>query len=93
MPRSFVSTRTSIAAPQISEQRPEVLQPALREHLALLAQVAGEEDDQRDLRELARLELERAELHPQAGAVDRSPIPGSAGSISSPTAEIPNRYL
>ena len=55
------------------EQRPEVLDPALRQHLALVAQVTREKDDQEDLRQLARLELERADLHPEAGAVDRLP--------------------
>src|SRR6185503_11960964 len=51
------------------KQRTEVLQPALRQDLALLAQVAREEDDQEDLRQLARLELERAEMNPEARAV------------------------
>ena len=60
------------AAPD-DEQRPPILQPALREHLALLAQVRGEEDDERDLPELARLELEPADVHPEARAVDRLP--------------------
>ena len=53
------------------EQRAEVLQPALGQHLALLAQVAGEEDDQEDLRQLAGLELEGADPHPEPRAVDR----------------------
>ena len=54
------------------EQRPEVLQrrdreaeePARgdREQLALLRQVAGEEDDDADLRQLGRLEVDRAEV-------------------------------
>src|SRR5581483_11451778 len=66
------------AAPD-EEQRPDVLQPSLREHLALLAQVRGEEDDQEDLRELARLELRRADAHPQARAVHRLTEPGYAG--------------
>jgi hypothetical protein len=57
------------AAPD-HEQRPEVLQPSLGEHLALLAEIAREEDDQSDLRQLARLELKRPEVHPQARAVD-----------------------
>ncbi len=57
------------AAPD-DEEGAEVLESALRQHLTLLAQVAGEEDDQRELRQLAGLELERPELHPQAGAVD-----------------------
>ena len=60
------STSTSIAPAQIDEQRPHVLQPPLREHLALLAQVAGEEDDQEDLRELARLEREARRRAPRA---------------------------
>ena len=60
------------------EQRAEVLQPPLREHLALLAQVGGEEDDQQDLRELARLELERADVHPEPRAVDGRAEPGQA---------------
>ena len=63
------------AAPD-QQQRPEVLQPSLCEHLALLAQVAGEEDDQEDLRELARLELERADVDPEARAVDGRAEPG-----------------
>ena len=40
------------------------------QHLAVLAQVGGEEDDDRDLRELGRLEGDRADLHPQVGAID-----------------------
>ena len=59
------------AAPD-HEQRAPVLQPSLREHLALLAQVGGEEDDQRDLAELARLELQAADMHPEPRAVDAS---------------------
>ena len=61
------------------EQRADLLQPALCEHLALLAQVGREKDDQRDLRELAGLELERACAHPQPGAVDRRPDHGQPG--------------
>ena len=53
------------------EQRAEVLDPPLGEHLSLLAQVAGQEDDQHDLRELTGLELDAAEVHPEARAVDR----------------------
>ena len=62
------------------QHRPEVLQRRQRhpehapraddQHLAVLAQVAGEEDDDRDLRELGRLEGERADLDPEVGAVD-----------------------
>ena len=58
------------------EQRPNVLQPRLCERLPLLAQVRGEEDDQEDLRELAGLKPERAEVHPQAGAVHGRPDAG-----------------
>ena len=41
------------------------------EHLPVVAQVAGQEDDEQDLRELARLELDRPDPHPERGAVDR----------------------
>ncbi len=58
------------AAPD-DEQRAPVLDAPLREHLPLLAEVRGEEDDERDLPELARLELQPAEVDPQAGAVHR----------------------
>ena len=76
------------------EQRPEVLQAPLREHLPLLAQVAGEEDDQRDLRQLARLELERADLHPEPGAVDRRRRGRAAPAASAaPTARDPEEVL
>ena len=75
------------------EQRAEVLQPRLREHLALLAQVGGEEDDQEDLRELAGLEPERADVHPEARAVDRRAEAGTRGRKSSAIAPIPKRYL
>src|SRR5262245_7712290 len=52
------------------KQRPEVLQSSLCEHLPLLAQVAGQEDDQHDLRELAGLELDPTHVHPEARSVD-----------------------
>ena len=51
------------------DERADVLEPALREGLPLLAQVAREEEDQADLRELARLELQRADADPQTDAV------------------------
>ena len=54
------------------EQRAEVLERrdrdaedaprALHEHLARVAQVAGQEDDDRDLRELGRLERDRPDV-------------------------------
>ena len=53
------------------EQRPEVLEPRLRQHLALLAEVGGEEDDEEHLRELAGLEAERADVDPEPRAVHR----------------------
>ena len=59
------------AAPD-REQRPEVLEPSLRQHLLLGVQVGGEKDDHRDLAQLAGLELERSDAHPEPGAVDRA---------------------
>ena len=43
---------------------------ARREQLALVDEVRGEEHHQQHLGGLARLEVERAEAHPEAGAVD-----------------------
>ncbi len=40
------------------------------EHLAVVAQVAGDEDDEEHLRELAGLEGDRADRDPEVGAVD-----------------------
>src|SRR4249919_1682068 len=51
------------------DERPEILEPSLRDDLPLLAQVPREEEDEADLRELARLELDDAEVHPQPRAV------------------------
>src|SRR5205085_2257213 len=53
------------------EQRTPVLQASLREDLALLLEIAGEEDDQRDLAQLTGLQAERTEMDPQPRAVDR----------------------
>ena len=50
------------------------------DQLAPFGEVAGEEDRERDLGELAGLEAERAEPHPDAGAVDVAPISGTIGS-------------
>ena len=47
--------------------------------LALLAQVAREEEDQADLRELARLELERPESTQSRTPLTVSPMPGHGG--------------
>ena len=52
------------------EQGPEVLEAPLCEHLALLAQVAGEEEDEEQLCDLAGLELEAADVDPEPHAVD-----------------------
>ena len=65
-------------APQITSSGPTSFEPRLREHLALLAQIGGEEDDQEDLRELAGLERERADAHPEPRAVDGRAEPGHA---------------
>ena len=66
--------------PPHHQHRPEVLQRRQRypedaagaddQNLAVLAQVAGEKDDDRDLGELGRLEGERADLDSEVGAVD-----------------------
>ena len=55
------------------KQWAEVLQAPLCKHLALVPQVGGEEDDQEDLRQLARLKLELADVNPEALAVDLRP--------------------
>ncbi len=53
--------------------------PRAHQDVAHLAQVAREEDDDRELRELGRLELDRADLHRQVGAVHLLADPGQAG--------------
>ena len=53
-------------SPEAKERRPAVR----HEHLTRVAQVRGEEDDDRDLAELGRLEGDRAELDAEVGAVD-----------------------
>ena len=62
-----MKTSMNIEAPQTTSIGPKCFSggsvtPSTRarpddQHLAVLAQVAGEEDDDRDLRELGRLEL------------------------------------
>ena len=84
------------------EHRPEVLERRKRdpgeplgaddEDLPVLAQVAGQEDDDRELAELGRLERERTDLHAEVGAVDLGPIPGRRGSSSSTRPPITIRY-
>ena len=51
----------------LERQRP---QPPPDQHVAHVAQVAGQEDDDRELGELGGLELDRAELDGQERAVD-----------------------
>ena len=53
------------------EQGPEVLEPPLREHLTLLPEVGGEEDDEEDLRELSRAGMRVGRCRPRAAR--RSP--------------------
>ena len=75
-----MKTSMNIEAPQTTSSGPRCLSGgrvdpehpagADDQHLAVLAQVAGEEDDDADLRELGRLEGERADLDPEVGAVD-----------------------
>ena len=65
------------------EQRPEVLEadprhPSAHEHVAHVVQVARQEDDDRDLRELGRLELERADADREVRAVGRAADAGQA---------------
>ena len=79
-PRSFSAVITTRATPQASSTGPRCLrsgstgrnrgQRGHGQQLALLDQVGGEEDGQGDLGELAGLEADRPERHPDAGAVD-----------------------
>ena len=52
------------------DRQPEHAPAGGDEHLAVVAQVAGEEDHDRDLRELGRLEGDAADVDVQVGAVD-----------------------
>ena len=75
-----MKTSISIAAPQTTSSGPKCFSGGIvrpsdpprgdREHLALLGQVAGEEDDDADLRQLGGLEGDRADVDAQVGAVD-----------------------
>ena len=75
-----MKTSISIAAPQTTSSGPKCFSGGIvspsdpargdREHLPLLGQVAGEEDDDADLRQLGRLEGDRADVDAQIGAVD-----------------------
>ena len=83
-----MKTSSTIAAPQTTSIGPRCLSggsvtPAIRrraddQHLALLAQVAGQEDDDGELAELGRLEGERADVDAEVGAVDLGADPGHA---------------
>ena len=83
-----MKTSISIAAPQTTSSGPRCLSGgtvmpeeaprALHEHLPRVAQVRGEEDDDRDLAELGRLEGDRPELDAEVGAVDLLADPGHA---------------
>ncbi len=80
LPRSRMKTSSTIAAPQTTSSGPNCFSggsvtpphPAgsYREQLALLGQVAGEKDDDRDLRQFGRLEVDRAERDAEVCAVD-----------------------
>ena len=56
----------------------EARDPAGDEHLTRVVEVARQEDDDRDLGELGGLELDRADLHRQEGAVHLLADPGQA---------------
>ena len=74
-----MKTSITIAAPQTTSSGPKclsggIVRPAIRraadgQQLAVLVQVAREEDDDADLRDLRRLEGERAEVDLEVGAV------------------------
>ena len=89
-----------MAPPQMTSSGPSVLAragarsgPPPGEHLPVVAQVAGEEDDEQDLRDLAGLERDRPELHPERRAVDRRAETGSAGRTRRTIAVTPSMYL
>ena len=74
-PRSStrIASSARTAGTRVEEQLPlegQRPQPRAHEDVAGLAQVAREEDDDPELRELGRLELDRAELDREEGAVD-----------------------
>ena len=62
--------------PACSERREPEASHAAAEELPAIAEVAGQEDDEEDLRELAGLERHGPELDPEGGAVDRGAEPG-----------------
>ena len=88
-PMSCSAPMTRMANPQASTmgtrgrrvEHQTVSQPCRRdgEQLPLVGEVGGEEDAEDDLADLDRLELERANLDPQAGTLDVAPEPGHEG--------------
>ena len=50
-----------------------------REHFAFVDEIPGQEDDQENLGQLAGLEVDRAEPHPEPGPVDLPAQPGREG--------------
>ena len=83
-----MKTSMNIAAPQTTSSGPRCLSGgivtpedparALHEHAAVVLQVGGEEDDDRDLAQLGRLEGDRPDAHAEVGAVDLLADPGHA---------------
>ncbi len=79
-PRSRMKTRSTIARPQTTSSGPRSFSarerdraeaaPGAHEQLARVAQVGREEDDDRDLRQLRRLEGDRPDAHAEVRAVD-----------------------
>ena len=92
-PRSFWPTITTSDATQAMSSGPRWrgsgrwsgpdLPGAGGQQLAPLGEVGGEEEGERDLGELAGLEVDRADAHPQrAPSGAPKPTPGTNGSIS-----------
>ena len=61
------------------DAQPRDAAAAGREYLAFVDEVSGQEDDEKDLRQFAGLEVDRAEPNPQAGAIDLTAEPGRKG--------------
>ena len=60
---------------------------AEHQHLAGVAQIGRDEDDQADLAQLGRLERDRSDLDPQVGAVDLGADAGQAREHQQPQAD------
>ena len=95
LPRSRSKTSTRIDSIQATQDRAQVAAAGQldagdaaagqRQHVALVDQVGGEEDDQADLGELTGLDGEAGHPDPDLGAVDlRQRRRQHAGSASSP---------